>query len=103
MDAAPTGGPVDSKPARGGAPFDRDEKAGGWMDAREISCTCGRKMTLSTPKLRCEQCGRNIFYDEKERLRHRASVAVTTILMLSAFGLVAYLFIEMVAVPFFPR
>jgi hypothetical protein len=44
-----------------------------------------------------------VFYDDSERRRHRTSVAVTTVLMLAAFGLVAYLFIEMVAVPFFPR
>lgn len=73
------------------------------METREVSCTCGRTMRLSTPKMRCEQCGRNIFYDDNERRRHLTSVTVTTILMLSAFGFVAYLFIEMVAVPFFPR
>ncbi len=73
------------------------------MDARNISCACGRTTTLSTPTLRCEQCGRYVFYDDRERRRHRNSVFITTILMLSAFGFVAYLFIEMVAVPFFPR
>ena len=89
--------------AGGETPYGKEETTGEMMEAREISCTCGRKMTLSTPKLRCEHCGRNIFYDEKERRRHRNSVAVTTLLMISAFGLVVYLFIEMIAVPFFPR
>ncbi|MCU0561138.1 MAG: hypothetical protein MUD16_13220 [Desulfobacterales bacterium] len=73
------------------------------MESREVRCTCGRTLRLSTPLLRCEGCGRNVFYDDSERRRHRTSVAVTTVLMLAAFGLVAYLFIEMVAVPFFPR
>lgn len=73
------------------------------MEAREVGCTCGRKMTLSTPALRCEHCGRTVFYDDNERRRHRIRVGVTTLLMLAAFGLVAYLFIEMVVVPFFPR
>lgn len=73
------------------------------MNAKEVSCSCGFKMTLSTPKLRCEQCGKYIFYDEKEKSRHRTSVVYTAILFVSALGLIAYLFVEMVAVPFFPR
>ena len=73
------------------------------MNPREVSCTCGRVTTLATPKLRCEQCGRYLFYDETEKRRHRNSTIYTAVLFVSALGFITYLFIEMVVVPLFPR
>jgi hypothetical protein len=73
------------------------------LPKKDVRCQCGHTMTLTTRHLICVKCARDLYYDESERRRHRRNKIYVLCIFAAALGFMAYLFIEIVAVPFFPR
>jgi uncharacterized paraquat-inducible protein A len=71
------------------------------LPAKEIQCQCGHVMTMQYKKLRCVKCGQYLFYDEKEKRRHRSAQIYTVAMLALAIGIIAYLFVEMIVEPLF--
>jgi hypothetical protein len=69
--------------------------------SKEIQCPCGHVMTLQSKKLRCIKCGKFLFYDEKEKRRHTTNQLYIVAMLVSAIGIITYLFIEMIVRPLF--
>jgi hypothetical protein len=66
---------------------------------KEITCACGHASTLTSRRLLCIKCGQYVFYDEKERRSYRYQSWYVTAMIVSALGLMVYLFVEMVLKP----
>jgi hypothetical protein len=69
--------------------------------SKEIQCPCGHVMTLQSKKLRCIKCGKFLFYDEKEKRRHTTNQLYIVAMLVSAIGIITYLFVEMIVRPLF--
>jgi uncharacterized paraquat-inducible protein A len=68
---------------------------------KQVVCNCGHTMTLTLNKLRCIKCGAFLYYDEKERRRHRMANVYIMVIMAFAIGILTYLFVEMIMEPLF--
>jgi hypothetical protein len=68
---------------------------------KQVDCKCGHTMTLNINKLRCIKCGAFIYYDEKERRRHRTASIYITVMLALGIGILGYLFVEMIIEPLF--
>jgi hypothetical protein len=71
------------------------------LPSKEIQCPCGHVMTLQLEKLRCIKCGKFLFYDEKEKRRHTTNQLYIVVMLVSAIGIITYLFVEMIVRPLF--
>ena len=41
------------------------------LKPKDVACACGHITNLTTRKLRCIKCGKDVFYDENEKKLHR--------------------------------
>jgi len=71
------------------------------LSSKEIQCPCGHVITLQSKKLRCIKCGKFVFYDEKEKRRHTTNQLYIVAMLVSAIGIITYLFVEMIVRPLF--
>jgi hypothetical protein len=71
------------------------------LPPKEVTCECGHTMTLTIRKLFCVKCGKNLFYNEKEKRRHQFGTIYTVGMFALAVGLITYLFVEMIIRPLF--
>lgn len=71
------------------------------LPTKDIECQCGHVTTLATTKLRCVKCGEFLFYDDKEKKRHSTNQIYFVVMLVSAIGIVTYLFVEMIVRPLF--
>ena len=69
------------------------------MPSKDITCKCGHVSTLQTRKLLCTNCGKYVFYNAKEKRRHTMNTYYVLAMFLLAFGILAFLFMEMIAEP----
>ncbi len=69
------------------------------MPPKDITCKCGHTTTLESAKLLCIKCGKYVFYNDKEKRRYKLTTYYTVGLFLLAFGILTYLFMEMIAMP----
>jgi uncharacterized paraquat-inducible protein A len=66
---------------------------------KDVACACGHITNLTTRKLRCIKCGKDVFYDENEKKLHRRQSLYVAAIIVMALSFVAYFFIEMVLGP----
>lgn len=71
------------------------------LSPKEVTCACGHVSTLELKKLLCIKCGKYVFYDDKEKKRHKINSAYVVILFASAIGFLTYIFVEMIVNPLF--
>ena len=69
------------------------------LPPKEVQCPCGQVTTLKLRKLRCIKCGKFVFYDEKEKRRHKNAQVYAVVMFAAAIGILTYLFIEMIVTP----
>ena len=69
------------------------------MPPKDITCKCGHVSTLQTHKLLCTKCGKYVFYNAQEKRRHTMNTFYVLAMFLLAFGILTYLFMEMIATP----
>ena len=69
------------------------------LPPKEVQCPCGHVTTLELRKLRCIKCGKFVFYDEKEKRRHKNAQVYAVVMLAAAIGILTYLFIEMIVTP----
>jgi hypothetical protein len=66
---------------------------------KDIKCQCGAVITTNKNKRWCEKCGKPVFYNPKDLGRDKINTIYIVLMLLSGFGLLAYLFMEMIAGP----
>ena len=69
------------------------------LSPKEVVCDCGHSQMLDRSKLMCTKCGKYMFYDPRDKRKHKINKAYTVILIAAAMGFVAYIFIEMIVDP----
>jgi uncharacterized paraquat-inducible protein A len=69
------------------------------LKPKDVACACGHITNLTTRKLRCIKCGKDVFYDENEKKLHRRQSLYVAVIIVMALSFVAYFFIEMVLGP----
>jgi DNA-directed RNA polymerase subunit RPC12/RpoP len=69
------------------------------LPSKEIVCDCGNRITSQQRSNWCPKCGRQVFYDPKDKLKGRINRIYITALMALIIGLVTYFFIELIVTP----
>ena len=72
-------------------------------EAKQLICSCGHSVMSDKAKEYCDKCGRPIFADPKEGRKHRLNHFFVLAMILSVFGFLSYIFIEMIATPLLGR
>ena len=73
------------------------------LPSKQVQCSCGNTSELTTKKLLCIKCGKYVFYSQDEKRSFQRQQVYVAIIFTSGLGLLAYFFVEMVLIPFFPR
>lgn len=66
---------------------------------KEVQCQCGNLLVVDRKRDWCTQCGRAVYHDPKDQLRHKINNIYMMALILAAFTVLGYLFVEMIASP----
>lgn len=66
---------------------------------KEITCECGNRFVSQQRSNWCRACGKQIFYDLKDKKRSRSNQIYIMSIMVIVIGLLAYFFIEMILTP----
>jgi uncharacterized paraquat-inducible protein A len=69
------------------------------LPVKEIVCECGNVITSQQRSNWCPKCGRQVFYDPKDKLKSRINRIYITVLMVLVMGFLTYFFIEMILTP----
>lgn len=81
--------------------FNGKEKQGmsDLLPPKEIVCECGNAITSQQRSNWCQKCGKQVFYEARDKLKSRINRIYITVLMVMVIGLVSYFFIEMILTP----
>ncbi len=66
---------------------------------KEITCECGNRFVSQQRSNWCRACGKQIFYDLKDKKRSRSNQIYIMSIVVIVIGLLAYFFIEMILTP----
>ena len=66
---------------------------------KKVTCRCGNTLTLDRYRTWCEKCGQAVYYNAKNQRRHKLNTIYISALILSVFGFLAYIFVELIAKP----
>lgn len=69
------------------------------LEKKKVTCQCGATYEISKPFHWCTACGRQVFYSEQDRRRHRWNTYYVWGALLAAIAFLVYIFIEMITVP----
>ena len=64
-----------------------------------VECKCGNAFEATRLKTWCQKCCRPVFYYEKDRRRHQINNIYMIGVIASVMMFIAYIFVEMIAVP----
>ncbi len=68
---------------------------------KQATCQCGNILTLDRYRTWCEKCGQPVYYDAKDQRRHKMNSLYIIGLIVSVFGFLTYIFVELIAKPLF--
>ena len=71
------------------------------LSPKEVTCACGHVSTIERNKLLCVKCGKYIFYDDREKKRHKMNTIYVVVMFAAALGFLTYIFLEMIVNPLF--
>lgn len=66
---------------------------------KKVTCQCGNRLTVDSQRTWCEKCGQPVYYKAKEQQRHKYNTIYIGALIVTVFGFLAYIFIELIATP----
>jgi hypothetical protein len=69
------------------------------LPAKDVQCDCGNPMVIQMKRDWCRQCGQPVYYDAQAKRRDKLNRVYLTTMILLAFSFMAFLFVEMIAVP----
>ena len=69
------------------------------LPPKQVQCDCGQSYTISQRRLWCKKCMSPVFYDPKDKRRHKMNSYYFWGAVLAAFTFVTYLFMEMIVTP----
>jgi len=69
------------------------------LPPKEITCDCGNRFISQQRSNWCRACGKQLFYDSKDKNKGRTNQIFFMSVIVIVIGLIAYLFIEMIITP----
>jgi len=69
------------------------------MASQELTCSCGHSFASEKERDYCAKCGRKVFLDPVEGRKHRLNNYYMGTLIVAVLAFVAFIFVEVVAVP----
>lgn len=69
------------------------------LPPKEITCECGNKFISRQRSNWCRACGKQLFYDSKDKNKGRSNQIFFMSVIVIVIGLLAYFFIEMIITP----
>ena len=66
---------------------------------KEVQCQCGNVLVVDRTRDWCTQCGRAVYHDPKAQRMHKLNNIYLMALVLGAFTVLGYIFVEMIASP----
>ena len=69
------------------------------LETKTVTCQCGATYQIAKPYHWCTACGRQVFYSERIRRRHKFSTYYLYGVMFVVITFVTYIFIELIARP----
>jgi hypothetical protein len=69
------------------------------LPPKEITCDCGNKFVSQQRSNWCRSCGKQIYYDLKDKNKGRFNQIYIMTIVIVMIGLLAYFFIEMILTP----
>lgn len=70
------------------------------LPPKELRCRCGHTFVTDKNKTWCTKCMQPVFYDPKDQRANRVSTWYFYTVVVLVMGFLAYLFIELIMVPF---
>jgi hypothetical protein len=69
------------------------------MMTHELQCDCGHSFSSEKEKAYCGKCGRKVFLDPVEGRRNRFNNYYMGTMIVAVIAFIAFIFVEIVAVP----
>jgi DNA-directed RNA polymerase subunit RPC12/RpoP len=69
------------------------------LPPKQVVCECGHSFTSEQHSNWCTKCGRQVFYNPRDQRKARFNNTYIMLVIVAAFSLVAYFFIEMILTP----
>ena len=69
------------------------------LPPKEITCECGNRFVSRQRSNWCRACGKQIFYDLKDKKKGNLNQIYITFIVVIVIGLLAYFFIEIILTP----
>lgn len=69
------------------------------LSPKELICDCGYRFVSEQHSNWCNKCGKQVFYDPRDRIKGKISNVYITVLLVLVIGFLAYFFIEMILTP----
>ena len=69
------------------------------LEPKQVTCKCGNTFETDRKKSWCRKCCRPVFYDVKDNKYHTINTIYVMVMICSALTFLAYLFVELIAVP----
>lgn len=69
------------------------------LPPKELTCECGNRFISRQRSNWCRACGKQLFYDLKDKNKGRTNQIFFMSVIVLVIGLIAYLFIEMILTP----
>ena len=69
------------------------------LETKTVTCQCGATYQIAKPVHWCTACGRQVFYSEKARRRHKLGTYYLYGVILVVITFVVYIFVELIATP----
>jgi hypothetical protein len=70
------------------------------LPPKEVTCDCGNTSVVEKQKSWCAKCGRPVFYDKKDKTRHKLNTLYYVAIMLAVITFITYVFLELIVTPF---
>ncbi len=68
---------------------------------KEVQCKCGNLIVVDKHRVWCTKCGKPVYHDPKKQRLHKVNNTYMMGLIIAVICFVAFMYIEMIAIPIF--
>lgn len=69
------------------------------FEPRQKQCACGNSLTVDRKRVWCTQCGKPVYYHDKDQKKHTLNSLYMGALIVATVLFLVYMFIELIARP----
>lgn len=69
------------------------------FEPKEMQCQCGNTLVVDKRRAWCPKCGKPVYHNPREQYKHKLNNYYIMIAIVVFMAFVAYMFIEVIAIP----